>query len=120
MSSQIEAATRTLLSEPPWLKVFKNTYDAIEELLNKVGLLHVLHFSLHYQVLVAIAAVGMAVKLASAITSGFLFCLVADIQCSGPDCPVSFTNIGGPYASTLAAYAAQDGDCHDQVQEEFK
>jgi hypothetical protein len=40
MTSTLETAAKTLLSDPPWMRVFKNTYDAIEEQLNKVLIYH--------------------------------------------------------------------------------
>ena len=37
MFSTMELATQGLLSSPTWNWVFKNTFDAIEEQLNKVA-----------------------------------------------------------------------------------
>ena len=36
MTATLENAARNLLSDPPWMRVFKNTYDSIEDQLNKV------------------------------------------------------------------------------------
>ena len=57
----LEAAARGLLSDPTWNRVFKNTYDAIEEQLNKI--------------LVSVAAVGLAVNLSPILLLGTFFAL---------------------------------------------
>ena len=36
MAATLENAAKNLLSDPPWMRVFKNTYDSIEDQLNKV------------------------------------------------------------------------------------
>ena len=36
MTATLENAAKNLLSDPPWMRVFKNTYDSIEDQLNKV------------------------------------------------------------------------------------
>ena len=69
--------------------------------------------------MLAIATVGMGVRLASALASGFLVCIVTDIQTNPPnlaiETPIWLDKLSGPYAGTLAAYAAQDSACHSQV-----
>ena len=71
------------------------------------------------QLLLAIATIGMGVRLASALASGFLVCIVTDIQTNPPNAaietPIWLDKLSGPYAGTLAAYAAQDSDCHNQA-----
>jgi len=61
----------------------------------------------------------MGVRLASALASGFLVCIVTDIRTNPPnlaiDTPIWLDKLSGPYAGTLAAYAAQDSACHSQV-----
>jgi hypothetical protein len=64
-----------------------------------------------HQVLVGVAAVGMAVKLATGLSSGFLVCIV-----NGTHPAEEFKTLSGPFAGTLAAYAAQDSVCHDKVK----
>ena len=32
----MERMARNILADPPWMKVFKNSYDSVEENLNKV------------------------------------------------------------------------------------
>ena len=63
----------------------------------------------------------MGVRLASALASGFLVCIVTDIRTNPPnlaiDTPIWLDKLSGPYAGTLAAYAAQDSACHSQVVE---
>ena len=71
------------------------------------------------QLLLAIATIGMGVRLASALASGFLVCIVTDIQTNprnaAIETPIWLDKLSGPYAGTLAAYAAQDSNCHNQV-----
>jgi hypothetical protein len=62
MAGTLEVAARGLLSDSTWSRVFKNTFDAIDEQL----------------ILVSVAAVG-------------------------------------PAHMSLAAYAAQEPSCHDQI-----
>ena len=38
MTATLENAAKNLLSDPPWMRVFKNTYDSIEDQLNKVDI----------------------------------------------------------------------------------
>ena len=66
--------------------------------------------------MLAIATIGMGVRLASALASGFLVCIVTDIKTNDADAKW-LENLSGPYAGTLAAYAAQDSNCHNQVDE---
>ena len=66
MASTLEAAAKGLLSDPAWSRVFKNTYDALEEQLNKI--------------LEAVAAVALAVRFVSNLASGDLLCIVHDIK----------------------------------------
>ena len=75
-----------------------------------------MHF---FQLLLALATIGMAVRFVSGIASGFLVCIVTGIKSKNASInatlPITMTGLSGPYAGTLAAYAAQDADCHDQV-----
>ena len=81
--------------------------------------LHHCHLDYLPQLLLAIATIGMGVRLASALASGFLVCIVTDIQTNprnaAIETPIWLDKLSGPYAGTLAAYAAQDSECHDQV-----
>ena len=99
MASTLEAAAKGLLSDPAWSRVFKNTYDAIEEQLNKI--------------LVSVAAVALAVRFVSNLASGDLLCIVNDIH--GPTEGYDMTRLAGPAHASLAAYAAQEPSCHDQI-----
>jgi len=90
-----------LFSDPPWMKVFKTTYDSLYDHLIKV--------------LLSISILGMGVRLASALSSGFLFCIVSDIQSEDPDAPIRLGHIEGQYITTLTTSAAHDPECHDQV-----
>ena len=139
MAATLENAAKNLLSDPPWMRVFKNTYDSIEDQLNKVDTVEDLvlmkirlhsvgfYFSILIfgyfqspQMLLAIATIGTGVRLASALASGFLVCIVTDIETNPPDAaietPIWLDKLSGPYAGTLAAYAAQDSACHNQVR----
>ena len=99
MAGTLEAAARGLLSDPTWNRVFKNTYDAIEEQLNKI--------------LVSVAAVGLAVRFVSNLASGDLLCIVNDVR--DPVEGFEIGKIAGPAHASLAAYAAQEPSCHDQI-----
>ena len=95
----LEAAARGVLGDPTWNRVFKNTYDAIEGRLNKI--------------LVAVAAVGLAVRFVSNLASGDLLCIVNYVR--DPVERFEIGRIAGPAHASLAAYAAQDPSCHDQI-----
>eukprot|EP00092_Neocalanus_flemingeri_P016447 GFUD01017797.1.p1 GENE.GFUD01017797.1~~GFUD01017797.1.p1 ORF type:complete len:977 (-),score=204.76 GFUD01017797.1:255-3140(-) len=99
MASTLEAAAKGLLSDPAWNRVFKNTYDAIEEQLNKI--------------LVAVAAVGLAVRFLSNLASGDLLCIVNAVTNATEGLDMS--RLAGPAHASLAAYASQDPTCHDQI-----
>ena len=99
MAVTLEAAARGLLSDPAWARVFKNTYDAIEEQLNKM--------------LVSVAAVALAVRFVANLASGDLLCIVNDVQ--GPTEGYDMSKLAGPAHASLAAYAAQEPSCHDQI-----
>ena len=58
---------------------------------------------------------GMGVRLASALSTGFLVCIVNDIQSDDPDAPIGLGQIEGQYITTLTTSAAHDPHCHDQV-----
>ena len=78
---------------------------------------------------------GMGVRLASALTTGFLvcivrfvgskflfksscqhlICIVSDIQSDDPKAPIGLGDIEGQYITTLTTSAAHDPHCHDQV-----
>ena len=99
MASTLEAAARGLLSDPAWARVFKNTYDAIEEQLNKI--------------LVSCAAVALAVRFVSSLTSGDLLCIVNDVR--DPIEGYEMSRLAGPAHASLAAYASQEPSCHEQI-----
>ena len=61
--------------------------------------------------LLAIAAIGLAVRLSSAITSGWIVCINVDIDSDH----LPHESLQGQYLTALSAYAAQDEGCHDQV-----
>ena len=57
----------------------------------------------------------MGVRLASALTTGFLVCIVSDIQSDDPKAPIGLGQIEGQYITSLTTSAAHDPHCHDQV-----
>ena len=99
MAGTLEAAARGLLSDPPWSRVFKNIYDAIEDQLNKV--------------LVLVEAVGLAVRFVSNLASGDVLCIVNYVK--NPIEVYKMGHLAGPAHASLAAYAAQDPACHDRI-----
>ena len=62
---------------------------------------------------------GMGVRLASALTTGFLVCIVSDIQSDDPKAPIGLGQIEGQYIASLTTSAAHDPHCHDQVASEL-
>ena len=99
MFSTLEAAANGLLSDPSWNWVFKNTFDSVEEQLNKI--------------LIATASVGVAVRCLSNLASGDLLCIVNSII--GNETDLSILTIAGPFHSSLSAYAAQEPVCYNEV-----
>ena len=99
MFSTLEVAAKGLLSDPSWNWVFKNTFDAVEEQLNKI--------------LIATATVGVAVRCLSNLASGDLLCIVNSIV--GNDTQLDLTIIAGPFHGSLSAYAAQEPVCYNEV-----
>ena len=97
--STLEVAARGILNDPSWNWVFKNTFDAVEERLNKI--------------LIAVASVGVAVKCLSNLASGDILCIVNSII--GNDTQLDLTIIAGPFHGSLSAYAAQEPVCYNRV-----
>lgn len=95
MFSGLEVATRGLMTDPTWNWVFKNTFDAIEEQLNKV--------------LFAIAALVILVRFISNLASGDLLCIVNDL--TGNETELNIVSLAGPFHQSLSAYAAQNPIC---------
>ena len=65
--------------------------------------------------LFTLSILGMGVRLASALSTGFLICIVTDIVSEDPDAPLNLTHIEGQYITTLVTSAAHDPHCHNQV-----
>ena len=95
MFSGLEVATRGLMTDPTWNWVFKNTFDAMEEQLNKV--------------LFAIAALVILVRFISNLASGDLLCIVNDV--TGNETELNIVSLAGPFHQSLSAYAAQNPIC---------
>ena len=78
MFSTLEVAAKGLLADPSWNWVFKNTFDAMEEQLNKVLPFFKLCLKMYtlyvksksFQILLATASVGIAVRFLSNLASG--------------------------------------------------
>jgi len=96
MATSLEAAAREWLSDPPWNRVFKNSFDVIEDQVNKG--------------LVALAAIALAVRFLANLPSGDLLCIVVAVNGS-----LDFNSLAGPFHASLSSYAAQDPACHDAV-----
>ena len=65
--------------------------------------------------LFTLSILGMGVRLASALSTGFLICIVTDIESEDPAAPLNLTHIEGQYITTLVTSAAHDPHCHNQV-----
>ena len=99
MFSTLEVAAKGLLIDPSWNWVFKNTFDAMEEQLNKI--------------LITTASVGVAVRFLSNLASGDLLCIVNRIV--GNNSQLDLATIAGPFHGSLSAYAAQEPLCYNEV-----
>ena len=86
--SSLEAAARDWLSEPVWNKLFKNSFEVVEDQLHRG--------------LVALAALALAVNFLANLPS------VVDIV-NGSQ--LQFTDLAGPFHASLASYAAQEPTC---------
>ena len=88
MFSTLEVAAKGLLIDPSWNWVFKNTFDAMEEQLNKI--------------LITTASVGVAVRFLSNLASGDLLCIVNRIV--GNNSQLDLATIAGPFHGSLSTY----------------
>ena len=95
--TSLESAARDWLSDPPWNKLFKNSWDVIEDQLNRG--------------LVAVAAISLAVRFLANLPSGDLLCIVIGTNVTD----LEFKSLAGPFHASLAAYASQDPGCHAAV-----
>ena len=95
--TSLEATAKDWLLDPPWNKLFKNSFDVIEDQVNK-GLL-------------ALATIGLAVRFLANLPSGDLLCIVIGVNGTYLD----LKTMAGPAHASMAAYAAQDSECHKAV-----
>ena len=96
--TSLEATAKDWLLDPPWNKLFKNSFDVVEDQVNK-GLL-------------ALATIGLAVRFLANLPSGDLLCIVVGVS-NGTG--LDLKTMAGPAHASLAAYAAQDSECHEAV-----
>ena len=80
MFSTIEVAAKGLLNDPSWNWVFKNTFDAIEDKLNKVWKTIWNSFDEYLQTLFVVSGLGILVRFISNLASGDLLCIVNDLS----------------------------------------
>ena len=83
MFSTIEVAAKGLLNDPSWNWVFKNTFDAIEDKLNKVCKKNItvpLIILILLQTLFVTSGLGILVRFISNLASGDLLCIVNDLS----------------------------------------
>ena len=128
MFSTLEVAAKGLLADPSWNWVFKNTFDAMEEQLNKVQICPsrfldnsrnldsscdgfcgccreiFIQFGLRY--------FEEFCELFS-LCPGDLLCIVNSI--AGNDTQLDIATIAGPFHGSLSAYAAQEPPCFNKV-----
>ena len=95
--ASLEAAARDWLSDPAWNKLFKNSFDVIEDQINRA--------------LVALAAISLAVRFLANLPAGDLLCIVVGLNATD----LSYSQLAGPFHASLAAYASQDSRCHHEV-----
>ena len=96
MTAALEQAAKEWLSDPSWVKVFKNSFDVLEDQINKG--------------LVAVAGFALAVRFLANLPTGDLLCIVVGVEGN-----LTFDTMAGPMAQSLANYAAQDPTCQEAV-----
>ena len=94
--ASLETFAKDWLSDPYWSRIFKNSFDVIEDQINRG--------------LVALAAISLAVRFLANLPSGDLLCIVVAVNGS-----LDFNSLSGPFHASLAAYASQNPDCHESV-----
>lgn len=99
--ASLEATAKDWLHDPPWNKLFKNSFDVVEDQINKA--------------LLALATIGLAVRFLANLPTGDLLCIVVGLEQSENGTFPDIKTMAGPAHATLAAYAAQDPDCHESV-----
>ena len=95
--ASLETAAKDWLSDPPWNKLFKTSFDVIEDQINRG--------------LVALAAISLAVRFLANLPSGDLLCIVVGVESDELD----MKTLSGPFHASLAAYAAQNPACHESL-----
>ena len=130
MFSTIEVAAKGLLNDPSWNWVFKNTFDAIEDKLNKVCKNNIRGPNLILlQTLFVISGLGILVRFISNLASGDLLCIVNDLSDNKTNLDIRsfqvencdkkcrcYSSLSGPFHISLSAYAAQEPGCKDKVK----
>ena len=102
--ASLEATAKDWLHDPPWNKLFKNSFDVVEDQINKA--------------LLALATIGLAVRFLANLPTGDLLCIVVGVRSNSSNANGTFPDLktmAGPAHASLAAYAAQDPDCHESV-----
>ena len=99
--ASLEATAKDWLHDPPWNKLFKNSFDVVEDQINKA--------------LLALATIGLAVRFLANLPTGDLLCIVLGVQPGANGTFPDLKTMAGPAHASLAAYAAQDPDCHESV-----
>lgn len=100
----IESIAKSWLSEPPWIKVFKHTFDVLEDYVSYT--------------LVSVGAISLSVRLLTTLGTGDLMCILIGVEYGN----LSVKDLG-PYASggTLGIlnYAQTEKACIHEVFSPF-
>ena len=98
MGDSIGDVAKSWLIDPPWQKVFKHTFDVLEDYVSYI--------------LIAVGTIALSVRLLTTLGSGDLVCVIVGVQHNGT---TGATSGLGPYTAggTLAmvGYAQTDPSC---------
>ncbi|TRY75203.1 hypothetical protein TCAL_00641 [Tigriopus californicus] len=100
----IESIANSWLAEPPWIKVFKHTFDVLEDYVSYT--------------LVSVGAISLSVRLLTTLGTGDLMCILIGVEYGN----ISVKDLG-PYASGgtlgILSYAQTEKACIHQVFSPF-
>ena len=90
MGSSLEEVAKNWLVDPAWQKVFKHTFDVIEDYVSYI--------------LVAVGAISLSVRLLTTLSSGDLVCIVIGGCCNN--------NAKMCFVLVLGSNSGRHGQCH--------
>nr|XP_040573152.1 uncharacterized protein LOC121122226 [Lepeophtheirus salmonis] len=100
--SSIEDVAKTWLTDPPWQKVFKHTFDVLEDYVSYI--------------LITVGTIFLSVRLLSTLGTGELNCVILGVQ-NGTIGQIDPYPSGGTFG--LLTYASNDESCIRAVYSKF-